>query len=181
MADIIPPVLQSDTFEIQRQKINNSFSYQTQYRLYMPQGYNANLIIDSSGIVGSPTYGAATSYTIPSSSISMSVYLASGTWQLVVETRAANNDAGGNCQYSVYQKATVASPATTAYCGIQLHRNGGAGFGRDCANTAYGVATITVTGATSTTLTLNAPVITITDANTGFYFMGASAILTKIA
>lgn len=131
-----------------------------------------------------PTFADAPARnTAPTSSVSMNVYLSTGTWQLVVDSRHGLYDTANGMNFFIYQTATILSPATTAYNSVQLIRNGGSGYGRVVGNGAIGVANVTITTPVATTLTLNMPTFNLPGNNgaSWYVFMGASAILTKIA
>jgi hypothetical protein len=97
-----------------------------------------------------------TSYSLASAtgaSVSRTVYLTAGTWQVVLDTRAGISDTG-NYSFNTTQSGSVG--ATTVNTSIGFSRTGGAGYGRILHGSQLAVGTLTVAASGSYTLAMAA-------------------------
>jgi hypothetical protein len=95
-------------------------------------------------------------YTLASSdgsAASRSIYLTTGDWTLVLDTRATINDVS-NYDFSSTQSATLNSVSVST--SIPFRRSGGSGYGRQVHGSDIQVATVSITTAGTYTLALNA-------------------------
>lgn len=116
------------------------------------------LTVNAQGQITSASTAAnyPTSYSLASATgaaVSRTVYLTAGTWQVVLDTRAATT------QPSTYTFTTTQSGsvgATTVTASIDFSCTGGAGFGRTIHGSRLAVGTLTVASDASYTLAMAA-------------------------
>jgi hypothetical protein len=116
-----------------------------------------------------------TSYSLASAtgaSVSRTVYLTAGTWQVVLDTRAGISDSG-NYSFNTTQSGSVG--ATTVNTSIGFSRTGGAGYGRTLHGSQLAVGTLTV--ATSGSYTLAMAAVSLN----GAFSEGSRIIIEKTA
>jgi len=105
--------------------------------------------------------------------VSISVNLAPGIWQLIVNSNFSIDDPG-SYSYRLSQSANVSTYNVTA--SVYIHRFGGAGFGRTIHGSNITSSQFTLVSPLSSTLYLNLPYTASTDVN----YQGGIATLSKI-
>jgi hypothetical protein len=135
------------------------------------------LAINAQGQVTSASTAESypTSYSLASAtgaSVSRTVYLTAGTWQVVLDTRAGISDSG-NYSFNTTQSGSVG--ATTVNTSIGFSRTGGAGYGRTIHGSQLAVGTLTV--ATSGSYTLAMAAVSLN----GAFSEGSRIIIEKTA
>jgi hypothetical protein len=116
------------------------------------------LAVNAQGQITSASTAALypTSYSLATSdgsAASRTVYLTAGTWQVVLDTRAATTDPS-NYSFSTTQSGSVGS--TTVNTSIAFSRSGGSGYGRTSHGSQLNVGSLTVSSAGNYTLAMAA-------------------------
>lgn len=137
------------------------------------------LTINAQGQVTSASTAASypTSYSLATSdgsSASRSVYLTAGTWQVVLDTRAATGDPS-NYDFYTTQSGSVGS--TTVSNSIHFNRGGGAGYGRIIHGSQLAVGSLTVSSAGNYTLAMAAVTLNFS----GAFSEGSRIMIEKTA
>jgi len=137
------------------------------------------LAINAQGQItsASTAESAPTSYSLASATgaaVSRTVYLTAGTWQVVLDTRAATSDPS-NYSFSTTQSGSIG--ATTVTNSIAFDRGGGAGYGRIIHGSRLAVGTLTVATGANYTLAMAAVALNFGSA----YSEGSRIIVEKTA